>query len=270
MKRFYVILLTFLLAACNNEAMSSNTNLTVHAFKVGKADSLLVSHLEEHILIDAAEEDDGEKIVAYLQSQGITKLNALIITHFDKDHVGGADYVVREMDIEHIYVPNYESTSKQTQQFLYAVEEREMTIEKLTSETALSVGAANGKIYPPIQTNFKGDNDLSLVISLLFNDTSFLFTGDAEAPRIAELLADPTIVKPHTFLKVPHHGRFNDQTTALINAVQPTYALITSSNKNPEEPATVAALKKANVQIFTTREGDVEFLSDGTMITVKE
>ncbi|MEK4423758.1 ComEC/Rec2 family competence protein [Solibacillus sp. FSL K6-1523] len=270
MKKVYILFLLLFIAGCSGQITSQEGNFNVHAFKVGKADSLLVSHQGQHILIDAGEEDDGEKIVAYLQSKNIQKLDALIITHFDKDHVGGADSIVRALQIEHIYVPNYESNSKQTRKFLEAIDEKQLTVETITDVQDLSVGKAMGKIYPPKQTNLKGDNDQSLVVSLSYGETSFLFTGDIEAPRIAELLTDSSISMPHTFLKVPHHGRFNRQTTALVEAVRPTYALITSSDKNPEHSETVAALEAVGAQIWTTRKGDVEFISDGEKIEVTE
>ncbi|MEG0472678.1 MAG: MBL fold metallo-hydrolase [Solibacillus sp.] len=270
MKKFYFLFVLLFITGCNGQSTTQEENFLVHAFKVGKADSLLVSHQGQYVLIDAGEEDDGEKIVAYLQSKNIQKLHALIITHFDKDHVGGADFIVDALGIEHIYVPNYESNSKQTREFLEAIDEKQLTIETITDVQELSVGEATGEIYPPKQMNFNGDNDQSLVISLRYGETSFLFAGDIEEPRIAELLTDSSISMPHTFLKVPHHGRFNEQTTALMEAVRPTHALITSSDKNPEHAETVTALEAVDAQIWTTRKGDVEFRSEGERIEVNE
>lgn len=270
MKKIYIIICLLLVTACSGQETSLEENFIVHAFKVGKADSLLVSHQGQYVLIDAGEEDDGEKIVAYLQENRINKLQALIITHYDKDHVGGADHIVKSLDIEHIYGPNYVSNSKQTLEFLQAVDEKQMTLETITENYELSIGMAKGEIYPPKQLNFNGDNDHSLVMSLRYGETSFLFAGDIEAPRIAELLAHSSMAMSHTFLKVPHHGRYNEQTTVLIEAVQPEYALITSSNKNPEQPETVEALEAAGAQIYTTRLGDVEFRSNGEGIKVYE
>ena len=268
MRMLFVVLLSLLLAACGGTETSSEHPFIVHAFKVGKADSFLIEQNGEYMLIDTGEEDDGQKIVTYLQSHQITTLKALIITHFDKDHVGGADTIVNAVDIEHIYVPDYESDSKQTKQFLNAVDEAKVQLEKLTTNIPISIGDVTGTIYPPMSSNYSGDNDYSLVVSLPYGETSFLFAGDIEATRIADILADPKIELAHTFLKVPHHGRFNEQTEALFEAVQPQYALITSSDKNPEADETVAALKAVGSKIYTTRSGDVEFVSDGIKILV--
>ena len=261
------IILVCLLAGCST---STEEDLVIHAFKVGKADSFLIEHDSEYVLIDAGEEDDGEDIVKYLQQHNIYRLKALIVTHYDKDHVGGADYIVEALDIEHIYVPNYESDSKQTKQFLKAVNKAGNTLEKLTKVTNIKVGSANGTIYPPMKNSYNGDNDYSLVVSLTYGETGFLFAGDIEEERIADLLADTTIDWQHTFLKVPHHGRFNDETTAFFEAVQPQVALITSSDKKPEEDAVVSALQAVDAKIFKTRAGDVEVTSDGTDIFVDQ
>ena len=268
MRILFVACLSLLLAACGGTEASNEEPFIVHAFKVGKADSLLIEQNGEYMLIDTGEKDDGQKIVAYLQSHQITTLKALIITHFDKDHVGGAEDIVHAVDIEHIYVPDYESESKQTKKFLNAVKEANAPLEKLTANIPISIGHVTGTIYPPMSSDYSGDNDFSLVVSLQHEKTNFLFAGDIEETRIADILADPTIELAHTFLKVPHHGRFNEQTKALIEAVQPQYALITSSDKNPEADETVAALKAVGSKIYTTRSGDVEFVSDGIKILV--
>jgi competence protein ComEC len=268
MRIIAVVILSFLLVACGEMETSTEEQFLVHAFKTGKADSFLIQQNDEYVLIDTAEEDDGDDIVQYLKAQNITSLKALIITHFDKDHVGGADTIVKDIAIEHIYVPNYESDSKQTKEFLQAVNEASIPLEKLTMNTPITIGSAQGTIFPPLSMNYSGDNDYSLVVSLQFGATSFLFAGDVEETRIADLLADSTIDLKHTFLKVPHHGRFNEQTTALFEAVQPNYALITSSDKNPEADETVKALKNVGATVYTTRSGDVEFISDGSSILV--
>ena len=254
------VVFALFLAGC-----STNEELSVISFKVGKADSHLISQGNEHVLIDAAEEDDGEKIVDYLQSHNISSLKALIITHFDKDHVGGADFVLQHIPVETVYVPDYESDHKQTKQFWEAVEQTGVNIQRVTATTALTIGKAEASIIPPNGT-YEGDNDFSLVTSIVYDDTSFYFAGDVQAPRIQQLLA--TGVTSHTFLKVPHHGRFNEKTIALLEAVQPDIALITSSDKNPESGDTVEALQAIGAEVYTTRNQHMMFISDGHNISV--
>lgn len=262
MRYAWIVLTIVILTACS-PSTDKEEPFVVHAFKVGKADSFLVSYNGEHLLIDAGEEDDGQKIVTYLQEQGIEQLSALIVTHFDKDHVGGADHIVEALPIDTIYVPNYYSGSKQTRQFLEAVAARQYELVHVTTDTAISFENVRGMIYPP-KTLYAGDNNNSLVVDFTYRETSFLFTGDIEAERIEALLAQNK--GNYMFLKVPHHGRFNEKTVELIEQVQPEIALITSSNKNPEADETTAVLEQVGAEIYTTRAGDVTFSSNGMEI----
>ena len=245
---------------------SEKEHLSVVAFKVGKADCMLVSQGNNHMLIDTGEEDDGQKIVDYLRQHNITKLDTLIITHFDKDHVGGADYILQQLVVDNIYVPNYDNDSKQTNQFWAALEKTNQQAIRLTEMTAIPLGAAQATIYPPIES-YEGDNNNSLVTSIVFGDTSFLFAGDAQAPRLQQLMQSEQL--EHTFLKVPHHGRYNEQTAAFIEAVQPQFAVITSSDKNPEDPSTLEALHAFGAEVYTTRQQNITFTSNGETITVQ-
>lgn len=263
------LLIAILLVGCSGGSLGDSEDFIVHAFKVGKADSILLTQGDKAILIDAGEEDDGDDIADYLKEHGINQLQALIITHFDKDHVGGADAVIRELDIEHVYVPSYENDGKQTKEFFEALYEKGIESEVVRETLAMELGSAAGSIYPPLSTTFSGDNDYSLIVDFKFRETSYLFAGDAEAPRLEEFLQKQASGETYTFLKVPHHGRYNDMTEAFVEAIQPSYAVICSSDKNPEEEETVEALEKAGAKVSTTRSGDVVFVSDGKKITMK-
>ena len=79
---------------------SDQKNLNIKIFKVGKADAIVVENNNEYMVIDVGEEDDGFEIVNYLQDREVFKIKKLIITHFDKDHVGGADTLVENIEVE--------------------------------------------------------------------------------------------------------------------------------------------------------------------------
>lgn len=72
---------------------SEKDALKVTLFKVGKADAIVVEKGNYTMVIDAGEEEDGEEIITYLENQGKDTVNDLVITHFDKDHVGGATHL---------------------------------------------------------------------------------------------------------------------------------------------------------------------------------
>ena len=267
MKKFLILLLV-LLTGCSNTNIQAENSLSMHIFKIGKADSILLSFEEHHVLIDTGEDEDAEEIIAYLNEQKIDSLDALIITHFDKDHVGGADHIINNMAIKSIYTANYESDSKQTKQFLQAADNKKLTIQKVSEQLAVKLGDQQLHIYPAEQTEYDGDNDYSLIATLTYGTVSFLLTGDAEEARLKELLNNEALAQPFTIVKMPHHGRFNELTTTFVETVKPQYAVMTSSNKHVEAQETVTALENVGSSIYTTRNGDIHIETDGTKVTV--
>ena len=115
-----------LMAGCGAQAGTEEKEeaapFHVTALKVGKADALLLWTEGEAVLLDAGEDDDGEEVLEYIEEQGIDSLKAMIITHFDKDHVGGADKILEGCPVETVYYPDYEGDGKQYRQFCEALE----------------------------------------------------------------------------------------------------------------------------------------------------
>ena len=89
----------------------------------------------------------------------------------------------------------------------------------------------------------------------------FLFAGDAENARLAELLDEGDL--DSDVLKVPHHGRYERLSAAFFAAVSPQYAVVASSQDDLEDAETVYALQAAGAQVLLTRNGAVEIVSDG-------
>lgn len=260
-----LILLLGLLSGCNQLEEAS---FEVKIFKIGKADCILVTVHDKHMLIDTGEDKDIAEVLSYLEDANITSLDTLIITHFDKDHVGGADQILKQLTVKQVLMPSYYSDSKQTTQFMEAIEETGVTAIRLNETLNFKFGEAQVSVLPPHKSTYDGDNDHSLVTSLIYGDTSFLFSGDAEATRLAELLDDGNL--SHTFLKVPHHGRFNEQTTAFFTAVKPEVAVITASNKNPADQQTLDTLQAIGADTYITKDGTITITSDGHTLSVQQ
>ena len=82
--------------------------MEVHYIDVGEADSALVICGDEAMLIDAGNPDQGSEIRLYLKQQGVEKLKYLLLTHSDRDHIGGAASIVSNMDIDNLFMCRYE------------------------------------------------------------------------------------------------------------------------------------------------------------------
>ena len=88
-------------------AMKQEDTLDIRFLKCGKADAIVLSCGGQTMVIDAGEEDDGEKLVSDLRAAGADHVDVLIITHFDKDHVGGAAKLIGNTEVKEIYTPSY-------------------------------------------------------------------------------------------------------------------------------------------------------------------
>lgn len=255
------------LAGCSLQSQANTLeSLDITFFKIGSADSMVLSNGDQTIVIDTGEEEDGEEIVEYLEEEGIASIDYLIITHFDKDHVGGADTVLNEVDVQNVLVPDYESDSTDYLEFVTAMEEAGLTATVLTETLEFSTESASFTVYPPETDAYESENDYSLVVSVEHGENRFLFAGDAEEARLEEVMNQTE--GEYTLLKVPHHGRLAANSETFFETVNPEYAIITSSDKNTEEEEVVSALEELGTTIYLTREGNIQVSSNGNSIQV--
>jgi len=240
--------------------------MRIDFLNVGKADAIIISKDPYTIVIDTGTNAQGKVLVRELQNRGCKSVDLLIITHYDKDHVGGADKLISSIPVKQILVPAYTSTSKQTTQFFDAVDEFRVPCEQLNENRTLMMDDMKLVIDIANERDYGEDeeNDFSLVTSLFFGKCSFLFAGDAENPRLGELLSEE--IGHHDVLKVPHHGQAEKLSAAFFEAVSPRHAVITSDTKELEDAAVVRFLESAGTQVWLTREGTVTCTCDGENI----
>lgn len=242
--------------------------LTVEALNVGKADAFVLTSESHTVVIDTATEEEGDRVVDSLNAKGVETVDALIITHFDKDHVGGADLVLDNFTVEKVYTTYQSKDSDDIDEFYVAMNRSELTNEVVWDFTSFTYDGVTYAIYPPGEASYDKDesNNSSLVIRVDTGEGSMLFTGDAEKKRIKELLKIDGLASD--ILKMPHHGRIEDNTDKLIDAISPTIAVITSSEKEPEDEEVLELLSDAAVETYLTRDGDltISFTGEGILI----
>ena len=220
------------------------------------------------VLIDTGESGFGKEIVSYLETKGVTALDGLILTHFDQDHVGGAAKVLSSVPVRAVYQSDCPKDSAEYKKYEAALEKAGLTAVTVRQSTAFLLDGVSYAIDPPRQTDYSESpsNNSSLIISAKYGARRFLFAGDAQDARLAEFLSEA----PGTcdFLKVPYHGRWLSSLSAFFSAVRPAYAVITSSEEEPESTQTLNLLKSVGAETFLTRTAPVLAVCDGTSLTV--
>ena len=268
--KMIALLLVLLMTLPANSAASAR-NLEVVFLEAGKADAIVLMTEKSTVLIDTGKNKMGDEIVSYLQSRGIERLEIMIITHFDKDHVGGADKVLEAFPVDMVYEPNYDSDSNQFLQYKEALlNAPETGLLSLAQNIAFELDGVQYFI-DVANRNYYGEdeeNDFSLVTSAQYGQIRFLFAGDAENDRLGELLQEGDLT--HDVLKIPHHGVAEELSATFFQAVNPRYAVITSDEKNLEDASVVYALETQGTEVYLTRQGAITFTTDGANIFIRQ
>ena len=243
--------------------------LTIHSFKAGKADAHLIYSPAFAVLIDCGESGFGKEIVSYMKANGIPKLDMLLITHFDKDHVGGAAKVLKEVEVAQVVHSNCPKDSEEYRKYMEQLSKKGIDPVQPSKPQSVVLGGAEFVIYPPQKQTYSDSpsNNSSLITAVTYGECSMLFAGDAEDMRLSEFIAGNT--GHYDLLKVPYHGHYQTRLAAFIQKVSPRIAVITSSDSEPEDPRVLKMLADAGAVTYLTREAPVTFRCDGKTITLR-
>lgn len=242
--------------------------LNITFFDVGKGDCILIETKNKAVMIDTGYDKNGKDIVDWLNDRGIESLSYLILTHPDKDHIGGASYIINHMTVAQVIDTDCEVDSNHYKEYHEASANRGVPILTLKESKEITLEKATLTIYPPISGDFEGENNYSLVTKLVYGDTNFLFTGDAQEDRLTELFTQIPDLKS-TLLKVPHHGTWMANSEQFFKAVSPKYSIITS-NKEKKYKDVTEILQTIGSEVFTTNDGDITVQSNGKQIGIRQ
>ncbi len=278
LKRLAVLLLAaaLLLTGCAGDvtetapASAEGSDLELHFFDAGAADAILLTTENSAVLIDTGEKGFGKTILAYLEEKRIEQIDYLIITHFDKDHVGGAAKVLNSIPVGKVLQSNQPKDSDEYENYVEALVNAGGNPVTVRETYVFTVDGVSYTVDPPRQTEYDEDssNNSSLIVSVQHGKNRFLFAGDAQTLRLSEFL--DTNTTSFDVLKLPHHGRDEPLLDDLLASTKPTYAVITSSEEEPESDTVVGALEKAGIRVLLTRNQSVTLYSDGNIISIKE
>ncbi|MGL5439034.1 MAG: ComEC/Rec2 family competence protein [Filifactoraceae bacterium] len=258
------------ITACQ-EKSSISGEFQIHIIDVGQGDStLLITPEGETILIDTGSYKNYDKLKAYLFGLGITKFNKLIATHPDSDHIGSMAEIIKDFDVDEFYMPDktHPSTSF------------DLMVEELTKKSIpINISYANDKIQlsqsvegiflSPYNQFYKENNLYSLVLYIKYNDTTFLFMGDAEEENEYEILSQYPSLHAD-FIKLGHHGSKSSSSRTFIEHVSPYISVISVGKKNDfghPHKEVVSLLEELKIPLYRTDEQEsIVFLSNGKSV----
>lgn len=246
-----------------------DSTFAVHFLDVGQADSALIACDGHYMLIDGGNAEDSDLIYAYLKQLGVEHLDYLVATHLHEDHIGGLSAAPYAATIGTALAPETNGTTKVFKNLVKALETRDMSLTVPAAGDTFSLGSAQVTVLGPLK-KYEDTNNTSLVLSVAYGETTFLFTGDMEYDAEINLVEAGGNLSADV-LKVGHHGSSSSTCYRFLREVMPTYAVISVGKNNeyghPTEPV-LSRLSDAGVTVYRTDEcGTVIVRSDGTNLT---
>ena len=243
--------------------------MDVHFIDVGQGDATLVTCGGHAMLIDAGDDTKGTAIQNYLQKQKISKLDYLILTHPDADHIGGAPVIITKFTIGKVFVSNFEKDNKTYQKLMQSLDDKRLKPLTPTVNSKYTLGTASITILAPGDT-YDNPNDASIALLLKNGNRSFLFTGDAGEDAENDMLKTGIDISADVY-KVGHHGSKYSISQDFFNAVDPFYAVISCGEGNSyghPHAETLNTLRTSGVMVYRTdEEGTIIATTDGKSIS---
>ncbi|KPL58632.1 DNA internalization-related competence protein ComEC/Rec2 [Rossellomorea vietnamensis] len=195
----------------------------------------------------------GEDIVVpFLKSKGITSIDALILTHGDLDHIGGAEAVLNEMKVGELLISPGSREKVEVDRMVKLAQEKKISVKEVMYPERWRGDRDGLHIVSPLDADYAGNND-SIVLYGVIGSKKWLFTGDLEKEGEREFVQ--TFDLPVDVLKVGHHGSRTSTSEAFLDETDPDVAVISAGETNRfghPHPEVVERLKVRGVTIYST------------------
>ena len=266
--------------------------LRLHFLDVGQGDSALVVFPDgETMLIDGGgrpklrDKDDtnfspdtpriGEAVVSeFLWDQGYSRIDYILATHADADHMQGLSDVAKNFEIGKLIVGSTPVGDPEYDELMRVADRRRIPVATVRRGDEFSISSVKLHVLNPITNSDPGSqNNSSVVMKIEFGSRSFLMTGDIERTTEANLIADDCDGIRVDVVKVPHHGSKSSSTDAFVDCTRPKVAVISVGRRSRfghPHADVVQRWRDAGVEIMRTGEsGTITMETDGDAIGVQ-
>lgn len=226
--RYLYIIILFTISIYFSPYFTSSLSTTIN--DVGEGDSIFIRlpFNKGNILIDTgySEYKMSNEIIPYIKSMGTKKIDYLIITHGDSDHIGASSYLINNFHVNNV-IFNCGSYSALEIELIKLLDKK--NINHYSCINSFSID--KHRFYLLNTRNYDNENDNSSVIYFKYNGYSLLLMGDAEINKEMDIL-DKYYIRDVDFLKVGHHGSSTSSSKEFITTINPRYSLISVGKNN--------------------------------------
>ncbi|SMC47795.1 DNA internalization-related competence protein ComEC/Rec2 [Papillibacter cinnamivorans] len=242
------------LAVLLPSVQAGSTELTVSALDVGQGESILFTSRGTCMLVDCggnSPDDPGDTAAERLASMGRSRLDLLVLTHYDSDHVNGLPVLLSRMEVTRLLVPDTYDDAGVREEILSLAEEAGTEVLFVTEDTILRFGNAEATVFAPLSGG--SDNEAGLAVLCSAGSFDVLITGDMSISTEERLLRNKTLPDIEV-LVAGHHGSKNSTGDDLLSETDPEIAIISVGRNSYGHPAeeTLERLSRHQVRIFRT------------------
>ena len=260
------------------ERQSLENGIWIHVIDVGQGDCMVIQTAQGNVLIDTGPDSSEAVVRAYLKSRGMDRFSYVILSHPHDDHIGNADMILREFQVDRLICTDSQSSAQAWKDVSEALNEAQGKLAtewiKPLEEDVYWLGKLRIEVIHAPEEDNAGGNEDSLILRMDYGENSLLVTGDAEHKTEEHLLQ--TVVSERLsvdLLKVAHHGSSGSSSQAFLQATDPAIAVISAGEGNSfghPHAEVLQLLRKRNCQIYQTNiNGTLMFYCDGNTISYR-
>ncbi|MDO8733553.1 MAG: ComEC/Rec2 family competence protein [Elusimicrobiota bacterium] len=268
-----------------NEYKLLVSELVVTFIDVGQGDSIFIKTPGgKYGLIDSggtpywspsAVEPGEETVVPFLESRKVKKLDFVIATHADGDHIGGLPAVLKRFPVGIVYENGIISDQPEYEELHKVIDDKKIITSVLKQGDVFDVDpSVKFEVFaPPKDFYFDGENNNAIAVRLIYGDVSFLFTADIEYEAEDSILHVYGNKIRSNIMKIGHHGSATSTSEKFLKAVNPEIAVIpVGARNNFGHPysGVLAKLQDADINIYRTDEdGNITVRTDGKKFIIE-
>lgn len=263
MKKFFSIFFTIIfsisLVGCAN-----NENLVVDYVDVNQGDSIIIKTPDNYtMLVDSGDKDYYRNVKRDLAKNHIKRINYIVASHSDSDHLGSMDEVIEKENVDALILSKDNNLKPELSEVINAAKSKHIPILRAESGDRIKLGK-NVYVYflSPKTISTTDANKNSLVMLVKYLNYNLLLTGDADKDNERQVIKDYNL--PHiNILKAGHHGSKTSTSEKLLKVTRPDIAIIScglNNRYNHPSSDTMNLLQKYRVKIYRTdKQGSLRF-----------
>ena len=262
----------FLARAVKYQEGLTSPKMKVHFLDVGQGDSIFIQAPNgKTMLIDASTKEYGDTVISYLKAQNVKRLDYVVATHPDADHIGGLTAVVNAFDVGEFINSGKNHTTVTYENLLETVLAKNIRYTEPKVGNLIALDAAVKVQVLAVDANNTDNNDASIVLKLTYNGVSFLLTGDASS-KIEQQMMQKYDVSA-TILKAGHHGSSTSSSLSFLQKVKPQAVILSygagNSYGHPHKEV-VANIKTIGAKSYATaNSGNIVVTTNGISYSIQ-